>query len=1015
MATTQMGNAYGFVVLLGLLLCLQCSCLSEEGQILLQLKESWNTTGELSDWRSDSVNDDHCNWTGIICDINKSVVSLDLENLNITGTIPPSIGQLSNLRDLNLYLNYFGGDFPSALLNCTRLRSLNLSQNVFSGLLPNEIYKLEELVKLDLSSNDFSGDIPAGFGRLPKLEVLFLHYNQLNGTVPFFLGNLSSLKYLTLANNPLAQGVIPNELGKLTRLQQLWMRSCNLVGEIPESLGNMADMVQLDLSCNLLTGRIPNTLMALSNMTDLFLYQNKLYGSIPDNINNLKSLVNLDLSKNELNGSIPDGIGALTNLETLQLYINQLSGSIPSGLDKLTNLVHLKLFTNKLTGQVPAGIGMGSKLVEFDLSTNNLSGPLPQNVCKGGVLIAFVVFKNNFNGSLPDFLGDCPSLTSVQVQGNKLSGEVPLGLWSSPQLGEFRLTNNDFHGHIPAQIAKAANLWALEISNNQFSGTIPSGIGQLLNLGSFMASHNNISGTIPVELTKLSSLSRLFLDHNVLYGELPGTIISWKGLSQLNLANNRITGSIPASLGLLPVLNSLDLSNNLLSGNIPIELDNLKLSFLNVSGNLLSGSVPFHYNNLAYNKSFLDNRGLCGAGPLTLPSCFQQKDRSESHLERVLIAVITVTVVACLISICFLYKTCKNFARVKSSAESWNLTAFHRVEFDESDILKRMTEDNVIGSGGAGKVYKATLGNDNIVAVKRIWNNRKPQCAQDKEFQAEVETLGKIRHANIVKLLCCISSSDSNMLVYEYMPNGSLYECLHTFQGKTLDWPARYKIAFGAAKGISYLHHGCSPPIIHRDIKSYNILLDSELEAHIADFGLARTVEKLGQENVMSVVAGSYGYIAPEYAYSRKVIEKSDIYSFGVVLLELVTGKKPNDIEFGEDSDIVRWIRNQIHNDINKVLDSRVAHSYREEMMLVLRVALICTSTLPINRPSMREVVEILLLCSTDEQIRKAADTTSSPHFKRSHSAFTSKSTYASSSTHTSTCPFDDNRCGIVL
>lgn len=398
-----------------------------------------------------------------------------------------------------------------------------------------------------------------------------------------------------------------------------------------------------------------------------------------------------------------------------------------------------------------------------------------------------------------------------------------------------------------------------------------------------------------------------------------------------------------------------------------------------------------------------------------LPSCFQQKDRSERHLYKVLIAVIVVIVIVSLFGIGFLYKTYKNFARVKSSTESWNLTAFHKVEFDESDILKRLTEDNVIGIGGEGKVYKATLRNDNIVAVKRIWNNRKLQSAQASGFQAEVETLKKIRHANVVKLLCCISSSDSSLLVYEYMPNGSLYERLHCSQGETLDWPTRYKIAFAAAKGMSYLHHGCSPPIIHRDVKSYNILLDSELEAHIADFGLARNVEKLGENNAMSIVAGSYGYIAPEYAYTLKVNEKSDIYSFGVVLLELVTGKKPNDVEFGDVSDIVRWARNQIHIDINNILDSRVADSYREEMMLMLRLALICTNTLPVNRPSMREVVEMLLLCSTDEQIRKAADANVSPHLKRNPSAFTSKSTNASSSAHTSTCPSNDNACSIDL
>jgi hypothetical protein len=500
----------------------------------------------------------------------------------------------------------------------------------------------------------------------------------------------------------------------------------------------------------------------------------------------------------------------------------------------------------------------------------------------------------------------------------------------------------------------------------------------------------------------------------MLYGELPRTIISWKGLSQLNLANNHITGSIPASLGLLPVLNSLDLSNNLLSGKIPLEFDHLKLSSLNVSGNFLSGPITVDYNNLAYDKSFLDNPGLCGGGPLKLPSCFHQREASENHLHRVLIAVISVAVVVSFIGIGFLYKTYKKYSQIRSSTVSWKLTPFHRLEFDESNVLSRLTEDNVIGSGGSGKVYKVTLGNGDIVAVKRIWNNGNPQPVHDKEFQAEVETLGKIRHANIVKLLCCISSSDSKLLVYEFMPNGTLYERLHSSQGEPLDWPTRYKIASGAAQGLSYLHHGCSPPIVHRDVKSDNILLDSVWKAHIADFGLARTMEKLGQEVVMSVVAGSYGYIAPEYAYTLKVNEKSDIYSFGVVLLELVTGKKLNDVEFGDDSGIVCWIRNQNHIDINKVLDSRIADSHRAEMMFILKLALLCTSTLPINRPSMREVVEILLLCSPDEQSRKAVAATLSPHLKRNPSAFTSKSTSASSSADC-TYPFHGNTCGIDM
>ncbi|GLJ30457.1 hypothetical protein SUGI_0602940 [Cryptomeria japonica] len=994
-----MKKAGGFMIL-GLFLGLfqLCNGLSEEAQILLEMKESWNTNGELGDWKnSSSAEDDvHCRWTGVTCDAHSnSVVALRLPNLNIQGEIPSSFGKLGNLTVLDLSWNYFGGTFPSALFNLTHLQLLNLSQNLFVGSLPQEIYKLEELLTLDVSGNNFSGGIPSGFGMMPKIEVLFLHSNLLNGTVPAFLGNLSTLTNLTLSYNPLAPGVIPHELGNLVRLKYLWMKQCNLVGEIPGSLRNMTDLVHCDLSINMLSGGISTNLMSFSKILNLYLYKNNLSGPIPENISNLKSIVNLDFSMNQLNGSIPQGIGDLRNMEILALEYNQLSGSIPSGIVKLAQLVHLKLYGNKLMGPVPPEIGMNSKLLEFDVSSNKLSGPLPLNVCGGGVLDGFIVFSNNFNGSLPEFLGNCPSLSSVRVQFNQLSGKVPSGLWSSPLLQELTLTKNSFHGQIPDQISKASNLARLDIAHNQFSGSIPPEVGELRNLTVLEASDNNLSGSIPAKLARLSSLNVLLLHNNMLSGELPNAI-SWPHLSELSLANNQIRGSIPSQLGSLSNLNLLDLSNNLLEGRIPRELGNLTLSFLNVSANSLYGSVPDDFNNLAYKQSFLGNLGLCGGGPLRLPSCAQQKS-SEKHLSKILVAVVAVGGILLLIAISFSYKTCRDLLKHKFGKGAWKLTHFHKVEFDKSNIVKRLTEENVIGSGGTGKVYKVTLPNHEIVAVKKIWNDGRlqSQSQQDKQFLAEVEALGKIRHSNIVKLLCCISSSNSKLLVYEYMPNGSLYERLHGTQPQALmDWPTRYKIAFGAAQGLSYMHHDYSPLLVHRDIKSNNILLDSQFNAHIADFGLARNLDKVGQEDVMSVFAGSYGYMAPEYAYTLKVNEKCDIYSFGVVLLELVTGKKPNAAEFGDGLDIVRWIRNQIHSTdgVQSVLDSRVAEHYTEEMMSTLKVALLCTSTLPINRPSMREVVKMLLLCNPDEQVRRTVAASLPPHLKRNPSAFTTLS-----------------------
>lgn len=243
-------------------------------------------------------------------------------------------------------------------------------------------------------------------------------------------------------------------------------------------------------------------------------------------------------------------------------------------------------------------------------------------------------------------------------------------------------------------------------------------------------------------------------------------------------------------------------------------------------------------------------------------------------------------------------------------------------------------------------------------------------------FQSEVETLGRIRHNNVVKLLMSFMGEDFKVLVYEYLVNGSLGDTLHGEKGGVLlDWPTRFSIAVGAAHGLAYLHHDCVPPIVHRDVKSNNILLDEEFRPRVADFGLAKSLLQDVKEGnrVMSRIAGSCGYIAPEYAYTLKVDEKSDVYSFGVVLLELITGKRPNDDSFGENKDIVKWVTEAAISSpeqgtgisriyLDQLVDPKMnpTTSYYEEIEKVLNVALLCTSAFPMNRPSMRRVVELL-------------------------------------------------------
>eukprot|EP00253_Pinus_taeda_P012889 PITA_12889 len=919
--------------------------ISEEGRILMQIKKmEWiGTNNSFSSWNA--TDESPCSWNGVFCDTQLKVVTkLNLSNTNISGSLSSTICGLQNLKELILPGNFFGGPFPYGLLACKRLQTLDLSGNLFGGSLPHRIHELAELRHLSLEYNNFSGDIPPAFGMLHKLETLSLGNNHLSGSnIPAFLGNL-------------------------THLQQLWMKQCSLEGEIPSSLGNLTELKSLDLSGNRLLGNIPTSLMRLSRMTELYLWKNQLSGKLPPNIDELRSIRNLDFSSNQLNGSIPETIVNLVHLESLSLWENNLTGSVPAQLATLVNLTSVSLYSNKLSGWLPQNLGTHSDIWLIDVSENDFEGPLPQNLCKGGNLYALVIFSNKFSGNLWPF-DSCSSLQYAQLHNNHLSGEVPLMFWSSAKLRELMLYNNMFEGHIPMEIGEAKELQWLEIANNRFSGKIPPQIGELRNLFVFSASNNRLSGPLPEELA------------------------DFPHLYDLNLANNRLTGEIYALLGSLSNISRLDLSNNQLEGDIPPELGNLNnLTFFNVSGNQLSGSIPASFKNLHYRDSFLANPYLCAdpALGLRVRPCSPKKRDSLLHhylpiiLVPILVLAMAILLFSCLICIGFFNINIgllrNSFLGKPRSSTSWEVTPFHSgLEVNGSYILKQLTEANVIGSGGAGKVYKACLRNGQEVAVKKISN-------RGNEFEAEVETLGVIRHSNILKLLCCISSAESDfkLLVFEYIENGSLFECLHggSESMQALGWPVRHNIAVGVARGLCYLHHDCRPPILHRDVKSSNILVDSEFEAKIADFGvskklLSRHQPGSGEEYGLTVsgFTGSHGYIAPEYAYGMmKVNEKSDVYSFGVVLLELVSGKRATgETEYGESLDIVGWIDKQLicreeeEQRLLGVLDRRIIEEedestsgYREKMLGTLAVGLRCTNSAPNRRPSMKQVLDVL-------------------------------------------------------
>ncbi|XXG48981.1 hypothetical protein AAC387_Pa02g3286 [Persea americana] len=953
--------------------------LTQDAGILLEAKSDHLSapTNALADWIPSPSSASPCNWTGITCDpLTQAVISIDLSSKNLHGNFgfPSTLCKIPTLQNLSLGDNFLQGTISSSSLSlCSHLFSLNLSLNIFVGPIPQPPLPLfPNMLVLDLSQNNLSSPIPHSLTLFPKLQTLSLFNNFLNGTIPDFLVNLTDLVEFNLAMNRF-DGPLPAEIGNLVKLEKLWLPYSNLVGEIPPSIGRLINLKNLDLSDNRLSGSIPDSIGGLKSVEQIELYRNRLSGQLPESLGNLSSLIRFDASENGLTGKLPEKLAGL-GLISLRLNDNRLSGEIPASLALNPNLSDLYLFNNSFSGTIPADLGRNSDLVVVDVSDNRLEGEFPEFLCNKKALEDIVAFNNRFEGGFPGAYGDCESLNYVRVSKAGLSGEISDRIWSLPHVSFFEIADNRFSGVISPLISGARNLTQFLISGNNFSGEFPSGICELQNLSVMDASRNQFSGGLPSCLTRISKLLKLELQENDFSGEIPSNVSSWRYLTELNLAHNRISGEIPADLGNLPVLTYLDLSENHLSGEIPESLSTMKLNSFNLSGNDLAGEIPAGFENSFFISSLAGNPNLCSdkLSPY-IPPCRRKtaKTLTRSTKTTWLVSAVLLMLALVLVSTFFWYHMKKSKSS-KMAKMRWKLTSFQRLGFKEEEIFDFLTEENRVGVGSTGQVYRARLKGGKSVAVKKLWGSGPVGPAAEAGFRTEVETLARVRHGNIVKLLMCCAAEEFRLLVLEYMENGSLGEVLHGEKGGVvLDWEKRRRIAVGAAQGLAYLHHDCVPAIVHRDVKSNNILLDGEFCAKVADFGLARVLGKEGEDRVMSHVAGSYGYIAPEYAYTLKVNEKSDVYSFGVVLLELVTGKRPTDTSFGDNKDLVKWVTDAVsscqeqsgeNQDLSHILDSRLSPSSHDyiEMEKVLNVALLCTAAFPMNRPSMRKVVELL-------------------------------------------------------
>ncbi|XP_016647018.1 PREDICTED: receptor protein kinase CLAVATA1 [Prunus mume] len=813
-----------------------------------------------------------------------------------------------------------------------RVVALNVSNQPLLGTLPPEIGLLNKLVNLTIAGDNITGRLPMQMANLTALRHLNISNNVFRGRFP---GNITlqmtELQVLDAYNNNFT-GTLPLEIVNLKNLKHLQLGGNYFTGNIPETYSEMQSLEHLGLNGNWLTGKFPASLARLKNLKEMYVgYYNSYDGGIPPELGSLSSLQVLDMASCNLSGTIPTNLSLLKNLNSLFLQVNRLSGGIPPELSGLVSLMSLDLSINDLTGEIPQSFSELKNITLINLYKNNLYGPIPRFVGDFPHLEVLQVWENNFTFELPENLGRNGRLKDLDITGNHITGLIPRDLCKGGQLKTAILMDNHFFGPIPEELGRCKSLVKIRMMKNT--------LFDLESLSKINISDNNLSGEIPASISQCSSLAFADLSRNNLIGEIPRGIYKLRVLSILNLSSNQFTGEIPNEIRNMTSLTTLDLSDNNFIGKIP------------------TGGQFMVFND----TSFAGNPYLCSPQRhVQCPSFPHHKAFGSSRIALVVIGLATVLL--------FLFITVYRMRRREmQKSRAWRLTAFQRLDFKAEDVLECLKEENIIGKGGAGIVYRGSMPDGVDVAIKRLVGRGTGRNCNDHGFSAEIKTLGRIRHRNIVRLLGYVSNKDTNLLLYEYMPNGSLGELLHGSKGGHLQWERRYRIAVEAAKGLCYLHHDCSPLIIHRDVKSNNILLDSDLEAHVADFGLAKFLQDAGASECMSSIAGSYGYIAPEYAYTLKVDEKSDVYSFGVVLLELIAGRKPVG-EFGDGVDIVRWVRKTTSElsqpsdaaSVLAVVDARLCGYPLAGVIHLFKIAMMCVEDESSARPTMREVVHML-------------------------------------------------------
>ncbi|GJS62868.1 leucine-rich repeat protein, partial [Tanacetum coccineum] len=818
---------------------------------------------------------------------------------------------------------------PRELGRLSRLWRLFLSENNFSGVIPTNLSGCSNLKGLWLARNNLAGNIPNEMTLLSKLVGLGIDDNKLTGGIPPFLGNITSMEWLSAFRNPLG-GSIPDTLGLWKSLTELYCGGCNLYGSIPDSIFNLSHLGNFSLPGNHLTGSLPSEIgLMLPNLELLELRSNELTGGLPPSISNCSKLKILEMINNNFSGKLTIDFSKLRDINTIRLDNNKLNGRgevddmrFIDSLENCSRLEDLGLMNCNLIGVLPISIGnLSNQLSSLGLADNQLFGSLPSSIGSLVGLTFLDLQSNRFKGKIPSTIGKLQKLQVLSLNDNHFSGPIPAAIGNLSLLAELYLQSNKLEGHIPPSLGNCKELNGLELSDNRLSGKIPKQLLQLPSLTNFLNLSQNSLSSIPLEINDLKMLSHLDLSYNNLSGNITSSLGECISLTTLNLNDNIFQGIIPSSFGSLRGLEVLDISRNKLSGKIPQFLEEwVSLEFLNLSFNDFEGEVPVIgvFANASTFSVFGNNRLCGGLVTLELPKCKLERGSKKKRFPFVVLLILIASTL--LVALCCVYLLCKK-KRNRQPSQSLGNERFLKVSYNE--LLKAtdgFSTENLIGEGGFSSVYKGILdsNDDKFVAVKVL----------------HLQNRGAHK------------SNDFKALIYEFMSNGSVHDWLHSSANTSkLNLLQRIKILRDVAAALDYLHNCCQTTIVHGDLKPSNILLDDDMVAHVGDFSLARLLE---------------------YGIGSEMTSCGDIYSFGILLLEVMTGKRPTDGMFNEGLSLHKFAcmalpdnAVDIIDDDTIVLQSKEANAYKLEECLVaiIQIGVSCSVDSPPQRMKIQIVV----------------------------------------------------------